>query len=133
MRTLGVDYGEKRIGIAISDEHGIIASRYKILKNDKSFIDNFNDIVTSYKIGKIVFGLPLDENGEEGVSAFNVRDFTKTLDIKNIENIEIVYWNETLTTYDASLILKKTGRGKKEKVDDIAAQLILQDYLDSNS
>jgi putative Holliday junction resolvase len=128
MRILGIDYGEKRIGIAISDENAIIASRYKILQNDKSFIDNFNNIIISYKIGKIVVGLPLNENGKEGVSSKKVRDFIRTLDIGNIE---VVYWNETLTTYDAGLILKKTGRGKKERVDDIAAQIILQEYLDS--
>ncbi|MHB8362078.1 MAG: Holliday junction resolvase RuvX [Patescibacteria group bacterium] len=128
MRILGIDYGEKRIGIAISDENAIIASRYKILQNNKSFIDNFNNIIISYKIGKIVVGLPLDENGKEGVSSKKVKDFVRTLDIGNIE---VVYWNETLTTYDAGLILKKTGRGKKERVDDIAAQIILQEYLDS--
>ncbi len=128
MRILGIDYGEKRIGIAISDENAIIASRYKILQNNKSFIDNFNNIIISYKIEKIVVGLPLNENGKEGVSSKKVKDFVRTLDIGNIE---VVYWNETLTTYDAGLILKKTGRGKKERVDDIAAQIILQEYLDS--
>ncbi len=128
MKTLGVDYGEKRIGIAISDENAIIASRYNILKNDRSIIDNFNNIVQSCGIKKIVFGLPLGKDGEEGISSIKVKDFVRRLDIKNIE---IVYWNETLTTYDAGLILKKTGRGKRERVDDIAAQIILQEYLDS--
>ncbi len=130
MRTLGIDYGEKRIGIAISDDNAIIASRYKIFKNDKSFIDNFNNIVISYKISRIVVGLPLDDDGNEGVSSDKVKNFIKTLDMRDIE---VIYWNETLTTYDAGLILKKTGRGRRDRVDDIAAQLILQEYLDSRS
>lgn len=125
MRILGIDYGEKRIGLAVSE--GKLASPV-------TTVSRFEDVlrfVTENKIEKIVLGLPLDAEGKEGFQAKKVREFGERLAEKT--GVEVEYWNETLSTQDALRAMIESGAPQKRRrnLDSISAALILQEYLDS--
>ena len=123
MRFLGIDFGEKRIGVAISDEAGDFAYPLDVLKNDKYVIDKIKQICKKENVGKIVLGESLDFAGKcndimEETDFFKVR-------IEKGTGLPVVYENETMTTAEASRI-----QGFTDKIDASAAALILKGYLD---
>lgn len=134
-RVMALDLGEKRIGIAISDASRTIASPH-IVMNRKSRPDDFAryiDLINKEKITLIVIGLPITLGGNEGQRALWVRDYANDLG-RNID-VSIVYWDESLTTVAATEALHiqgRRGRKLKERVDAVAAALILQSYLDAH-
>lgn len=131
MRCLALDYGQKRIGVAISDLSNTIATTHSILINNKSLLENIKQIVLAEKITHIVIGLPLHMNGEKGDKALMAESFGDS--IKSSIDVEIVYEDERLTTVSAQRILISgdVRRDKrKEKVDALAATFFLQKYLD---
>ncbi len=139
MRKLGLDYGEKRIGVAVSDPLGITAQPVEVLENGD--IEGLLRIIRDYEsldsvrdegIEEIVVGLPKTLKGEIGISAQKVLEFVEI--IKKEVNIPIVTWDERMTTAAAekNLIAAGLSRGKRKKViDKMAAMFILQGYLDS--
>ena len=131
-RTLAIDYGEKRLGIAISDPLHITAQGLPNVANSPNMFDEIADIVKREDVGEIVIGLPRRLNGSIGQSAENVKNFGERL--AKYVNIPIKYWEEWLSTKEAEkhlISLDKSRKKRKGLIDMVAAQLILQGYLDS--
>lgn len=131
MRCLGLDYGQKRIGLAISDLSNTIASTYKVLINNKTLIENLKNIVITESLTHIVIGLPLHMNGDKGDKAQLVEALGEN--IKSNIDIEIIYEDERLTTVSAERILiegEVRRKNRKAKIDALAATFILQKFLD---
>jgi putative Holliday junction resolvase len=131
-RLLGLDVGGKRIGVAISDEMGLIASPVAMVPRGPRSGQEIRDHAERLGAVSLVVGLPVGLSGREGPQAEDVRDF--------IENhaaaigLPVIWWDERLTTSIAerSLIASGTKRDKrKQQVDAVAAAVILQGYLDS--
>lgn len=136
MRILGIDFGEKRIGVAISDPLGLTAQAVAVIGKGESFdmdILELKKIIKKYEgVNEIVVGLPKTMAGEIGVQARKVLEFVEAL--KNNFKININTWDERLTTVEAEKTLISAGlsREKRKKViDKSAAAYILQSYLDS--
>lgn len=134
MRILGLDYGEKRIGVAVCDELGLTAQGLPtiIRKTKKHDLEILGNIIKNYNIEKIVIGYPVRLDGSEGIQCEKVNRFASILE----ENffLPVVKWPETLSTKEAEEILINSGvrwKKRKDKVDKLAACLILQAYLDS--
>ena len=135
-RILGLDIADKRIGMAVSDLLGYMAQPLYTLarKSTKSAVDEIYDIIKREGISKVVVGLPKNMDGSEGIQAKRTRDFSQLLLQKENSNIEIIYWDERLTSKMAkqSLSHMKIAKAKEKMLIDIAAAVhILQSYLDS--
>ena len=135
MRILGLDYGEKRIGVAVCDELGITAQGLPtiIRKTKKHDLEIFANIIRDYNVEKIVIGYPLRLDGSEGIQCEKVNRFAALL--HEIFSLSVIKWPETLSTKEAEEILINSGvswRKRKKVVDRLAACLILQSYLDSS-
>lgn len=133
MRILGLDYGRKRIGVAVSDELGITAQGVAVIerKNKRKDIEAINHYVQTYGVEKIVIGYPLRLDGTAGLQCEEVDRFI--LGLESGIAVPIIRWDETLTTKDAEEVLRAASvKAKKRKavVDKIAAGMILQGYLD---
>ncbi len=134
MRILGIDYGDARVGVAVSDELGFMAQGIGTVNNKgmKNLIAELGKIIDEYKPEKIVVGLPKNMDGTVGFRGEATYKFTDAL--KKVYAGEIIYWDERLTTVGATRYLNATDtRGKKRKnvVDTVAACLILEGYLNS--
>jgi len=130
---LGLDIGEKRIGVALSDPGGILASPLTIInrRDDKADTEAILDIVTQHQVGKIVVGLPLSMNGRAGRQAEQVENFTQEL-CQHID-IPVEYRDERLSTVSARRMMREGNSkraGRKVRYDAVAAAIILQSYLD---
>ena len=134
-RVLGIDFGEKRVGLALSDRLKLIASPYKTINyvSENDLISKIKKIVFEKEIKIFVLGLPLNMKGEDSAQTKKVRKFKKLL---SILSLPIVYEDERFSSIIAknSLVLQnvKTGNNKSE-IDKTAAAIILQQYLDKNS
>lgn len=136
-RTLGIDYGKARIGIAISDERGIIATPLTYIKVHKSLEETAKEIFKFlskfFPISLIVLGNPLLLSGKEGPMALEVKQFSQILE--KVFSLPIKLWDERLTTAQAERSLremKTTRKDFKKRTDSMAAAAILQNYLDAN-
>ncbi len=131
---MALDLGEKRIGVAISDPTRLIASPHSIIKRTSRAADfeQYARLIEANGITLLVIGLPITLGGEEGQRAAWVRDYAAGL--SDHVDIPIEFWDESLTTVDATAALHaqgRRGRKVKERVDAVAAALILQSYLDA--
>ncbi len=136
MRILGIDYGQKRIGIAISDEMAIVATPVGTVEESgvNAAVAAIAKIVTEREVGKIIVGLPRNMDGSIGPKAQETLAFVEKL--KTRSTVPIQMWDERLTTKAAerAMIEADVSRKKRrENIDKMAAQLILQSYLDSQS
>ena len=134
LRILGLDYGEKKMGVAVCDELGLTAQGLPtiIRKTKKHDLEILGNIIKNYSIEKIVIGYPVRLDGLEGIQCEKVNRFASLLE-KNFF-LPVVKWPETLSTKEAEEILINSGvrwKKRKDKVDKLAACLILQAYLDS--
>jgi putative Holliday junction resolvase len=138
-RILGVDFGKKRVGIAISDENGVLATPISILVNDKKLFENLEQILKSEKISEVVVGESLDFYGKPNEIFSDIKDFTTQLESKF--GVLVHMEKEFLSSVEArrgGVVEKNKNTGahtrmKKEKsgrVDAKAAAIILQRYLD---
>ena len=133
-RLLGIDYGDKRCGIALSDPMRIIASAHDVIQN--TGMDNVVKAVVSIcrekEVEEIVVGWPLNMDGTEGASAGKVSTFMGKL--QPAVGLKLVRWDERMSTQTAEATLIEAGtRREKRKglIDKVAAQVLLQHYLDS--
>ncbi|HQA60630.1 MAG: Holliday junction resolvase RuvX [Tepidanaerobacteraceae bacterium] len=136
MRILGLDIGEKRIGVAISDELYFSANGLDVIerKNNGEDINKIAEIVSRYNVVKIVVGLPKNMDGSVGPSGEEVKKYVNKL--QNALEVEVDFWDERLSTVAAekTLIEADISRKKRKKViDKMAAVFILQNYLDFKS
>jgi putative holliday junction resolvase len=132
-RLLGIDHGDSRIGLAISDELGFFAHPYRTLQSGLRVVDEIRAIVESEKISGIVIGLPKNMDGTLGESAAKAKSFGERL-ARVIPTMKILFWDERLTTREAQRALHAAGKNTKQSkkiIDQVAAQLLLQNYLDS--
>ena len=134
MRILGVDYGDSRVGLAVSDEMRVLASPLPPLQTGsmRKTIDEVAKIARETGAAVIVVGLPLNMNGTEGPQAGKVRAFGNKLG--EVSGAEIVYKDERLTTVQAHRAFDQAGVSKSRRsrlVDSVSAQIILQSYLDA--
>lgn len=131
-RLLGLDIGEKRIGVAISDELGMIASPLVTINATGDVVGEMRALIAKYDIPRIIVGLPVGLSGREGPQAKKVRGIADAL--ASDLGVEIVYSDERLssTVAEAALISQGTRRDKrKQQIDSMAAAVILQGYLDN--
>ena len=134
MIILSVDYGDKRTGIAVCDKLEMLASPVCVITewNIDSLANKIIDIAKEKRAEEIVVGLPKNMDGSEGFRADACKELGQKL--KNLSEIPVQFWDERLTTVSAHKILSDNNvRGKKRKavVDAVAADIILQDYIDS--
>ena len=134
MRILALDVGKKRIGMAVSDALGITAQPLETFnrKNKYADFEQIKKIAGDMNVSKIVVGLPLNMNGTAGNQAKEIYNFVEGL--KEGLKIPVQLWDERLSTIEANRVLLQAdvSRRKRKKLDDkIAAQLILQSYLDA--
>lgn len=134
-RIFGVDYGDARTGMAVSDLSGFIAGGIGVVKSTgmKKTAAAVADAVKKHDAGLIVVGYPVNMDGSEGTRAEKARIFADML--RELTGIPVELCDERLTTVEAYEIMDMTGtRGKKrrDRVDTLAAEIILQDYLDSH-
>lgn len=134
MRIMGIDYGDSRIGIAMSDIMGWTAQGIKTIQNRgvQKTLEDINEVIKAYNPEKIVLGLPKNMDGSEGFRAEETYKFADIL--KTVFNGEIIFWDERLSTVGASRYLDKTdtyGKKRKKVLDTVAASLILESYLNS--
>ena len=132
MRVLAVDYGERRTGVAVSDELGITAQGLETIEveDETEIPDLIARVATEKRAETIVVGLPLNMDSSESEKSIKVRKFGALL--AEITSLPVVFLDERMTTKQAHRImhdLKKKTRGNKPMVDRISATLILQDYL----
>ena len=134
MRFMGLDVGDKRIGVALSDEGALIASPRETLerRGNRKDIARLLELAELEEVGELVVGMPLSLDGTEGPQAEKVTRFITALRAET--DIPVTTWDERLTTVGAerALLEGDVSRAKrKQKVDRVAAALILQGYLDS--
>ncbi|MBZ0266194.1 Holliday junction resolvase RuvX [bacterium] len=130
-RILAIDWGTRRIGVAISDRSGTLASPLVTLNaSDKLLIDKIRDIIIDEEIDRIIVGLPLNMDGSEGKSSIAAREFGVRL---NELEIPIEMRDERLSSWSAENLLRESGKKPskdKARVDRAAAAIFLQGYLD---
>lgn len=131
MRMIGLDVGERRVGVAVSDSLGLTAQPRETIYRDELFLEKMRALVRETGAEKIVVGLPLLMDGTEGKQARLVRGFAEELGLQLDLNVE--FQDERLTTREAESVLMqaetKTGE-RRGALDIIAATLILQKYID---
>ena len=135
MRILGIDYGDARVGIAVSDPLMLTAQGVKTLPNkvfDK-MLKSLDEIYNEYKPEKIVLGFPKNMDGSVGFRGDITLEFKKTLEEKYPKS-DVILYDERLSTVMADRFLSATntrGSGRKKVIDTVSAAVILQNYLDS--
>jgi len=132
-RILAIDYGSRRIGLAVTDELGVTAQGLPTLhrSNKRNDFDHLRRTVKQYAVSEIVVGLPLRMSGETGTQSDKVEQFAEAL--RSRFKLPVHLFDERLTSVEANRVLDETemsGRRRKEVVDQLAAVLILQAFLD---
>lgn len=138
MRIMGLDYGSKTVGVAVSDPLMITAQGIEIIRRDsenklRKTLARIEELIKEYDIEKIVLGLPKNMNNTIGDRAEKTLEFAQMLERRS--GLDVIMWDERLTTVAAHKAMTDAGIKDKDRdkyVDSIAASLILQGYMDSN-
>ena len=135
MRVLGLDVGERRIGVALSDPLGLTAQRLTVIERsgDRAAVDAVCALIAKHQVAAVVVGLPLTMRGTHGPQAQRVTSFAQALRRQTPVPVQMV--DERLTTVQGERTLLATDtsrRRRKQLIDQVAAQLILQQYLDTH-
>ena len=136
MRVIGLDYGTKTVGVAVSDALGITAQGIETITRKESnklrqTLARIEEIIAEYEVGTIVVGLPKNMNNTLGERAEDCQEFADKLERRT--GLPVVMWDERLTTVAADRTLQETGvrrENRKAVIDQVAAVFILQGYLD---
>lgn len=139
MRILGLDYGSKTVGVAVSDALGITAQGLETIQRTQAnklrkTLARIEQLIKEYDVGKIVLGCPKNMNNTEGPRVQATLEFMEML--KRRTGLEVILQDERLTTVSAERVLMESGvrrENRKEVIDKIAAVFILQTYLDAQS
>lgn len=135
MRIMGLDYGSKTVGVAVSDPMLITAQGIEIIRREKEnhlrkTLARIEELIKEYEIARIVLGYPLNMDDSEGERALLSREFADTL--RRRTGLEVILWDERLTSVEAHDIMNEAGLKASEHhkyVDQVAAALILESYL----
>lgn len=138
MRLMGLDFGSKTVGVAVSDLLGVTAQPIEIVRRDKEnqlrkTLQRIEELIKEYEISLIVLGLPKNMNDSEGERVEKTLEFMEML--KRRTGLEVELMDERLTTVQAETIMSLSGVKKKnykEHVDELAAAIILQTYMDAH-
>lgn len=136
MRIMGLDFGSKTVGVAISDALLVTAQGIEIIRRKeenklRQTLARIEELIVEYEVEEIVLGKPKNMNGTEGVRVELTAEFKEKLERRT--GLPVVFWDERLTTVAADKTMMEAGirrENRKEYVDMIAATLILQGYLD---
>ncbi len=139
MRIMGLDFGSRTVGVAISDSLLLTAQGIEIIRRQEEnklrrTLARIEELIVEYEVGEIVLGLPKNMNATEGSRVELTREFQEKLERRT--GLPVHLWDERLTTVAADKIMMEAGirrERRKEHVDKIAAVLILQGYLDRRS
>lgn len=135
MRIMGIDYGDSRVGVALSDPLCFMAQGLKTVPNKvySKMLESILAIANQYQVSTIVVGLPKNMDGSLGFRSEITMQFTDDLK-KELPDVKFVFQDERLTTVQAAGFLNVTntrGKSRKNVIDTVAAEIILQSYLDS--
>ncbi|MCR5702226.1 MAG: Holliday junction resolvase RuvX [Lachnospiraceae bacterium] len=138
MRIMGLDYGSKTVGVAISDELGVTAQPIMTIERKsenklRKTLAKIEELIDEYKVSFVVLGYPKNMNNTEGARVLATNEFKEHLERRT--GLEVVLQDERMTTIEATNILKESGvrrEDRKDYVDKMAAAIILQTYLDSH-
>jgi putative Holliday junction resolvase len=133
-RILGLDIGSKRTGVSLSDETRLIASPFTTIEETqlKPWVLKVQTLVNQNEVAEVVVGLPLNQYGEEGKDAENIKKYIAAL--QEVLSIPVIEWDERFSTVQAERTLLEADvsrKSRKKVIDQIAASIILQGYLDS--
>ena len=139
MRIMGLDFGSKTVGVAISDPLFLTAQGIEIVRRKapgklRQTLARINELKEEYEVGKIVLGFPKNMNNTEGERCEKTLEFKEMLEKRT--GLEVVLWDERLTTVEADRTMMQVGirrENRKDYVDELAAIFILQGYLDYQS
>ncbi|MGN1145708.1 MAG: Holliday junction resolvase RuvX [Acetatifactor sp.] len=139
MRIMGLDFGSKTVGVAVSDSLLLTAQGVEIIRRKeenklRQTLARIEELIVEYEVEEIVLGLPKNMNATEGVRVELTMEFKEKLERRT--GLPVVMWDERLTTVSADRAMMEAGirrEHRKEYVDKIAAALILQGYLDRRS
>ncbi|MFH1412131.1 MAG: Holliday junction resolvase RuvX [Candidatus Omnitrophota bacterium] len=134
MRIMGLDIGTKNIGVAVSDETCTLAQSREVIrrKSIEQVVSRIKELLEKFKVEEIVVGLPINMNGTEGEKAAESRKWADML--KEKLAVSVYLWDERLSTREAENIMISGNVSRKKRkvsIDKLAAQIILQGYLDS--
>ncbi|MDP8203037.1 MAG: Holliday junction resolvase RuvX [Candidatus Tenebribacter mawsonii] len=130
-RLMGIDFGDVRIGIALSDPLQIIAQPYKVIPNNEDTFSEISRIIKNEEVEKIILGLPQNLSGEDTKKTLEVREFFEIL--KSKIQIPIIFWDERYTSVEANEELKQMGytiAESRKVIDKVAASIILKSYME---
>ncbi len=131
---MGVDFGDVRIGIALSDPLQIISQPFKVIPNNDDTFSEIIRIIKSEEVGKIILGLPQNLSGEDTKKTLEVREFAETL--KNKVDVPVIFWDERYTSVEANEELKQMGytiTESRKVIDKVAASIILKSYMEEQA
>jgi putative Holliday junction resolvase len=133
---LSLDFGSKRIGLAVSDELGVTAQGLPTLirSNKRNDLDHLRRLIKKYGVSEVVLGLPLRMSGQEGIQSDRVQEFAEVL--RTRFKLPVHLFDERLTSVEANRVLRESEMGirkRAEAVDQLAAVLILQSFLEFRS
>ncbi len=137
MRILGLDYGSKTVGVAVSDELGITAQGLETISRKsegklRQTCARLEELIQEYQVTAIVLGYPKNMNNTEGERAGKTLEFKEMLERRT--GLPVILWDERLTTVEADEILRESGvpaGDRKKVIDKVAAGIILQSYLNA--
>jgi putative holliday junction resolvase len=134
-RVLGIDYGSKRVGLALSDPLRMIAGGGGTLANDETLIHNIVGLVGDREVTLVVVGMPFAPDGGMGGKAMEVDQFIQRL--REYIQVPITTWDESYSTRDAARFMREGGMKRKQRqqrtgIDEMAARVMLQEFLDQN-
>jgi len=135
MRILGIDFGDRNVGLALSDSLQFTAQplgTYQLKNRESDDKKYFQDLVSKQQVGEIVIGFPLRMDGTAGTRVEKTRAFAKWLE--ETIHLPVIFWDERLTTHQALKVMheqKVRLKAKKSVINQISAAIILQSYLDS--
>ncbi len=132
MRILAIDHGDRRFGLAITDPDGVIALPLDVVHGEDALLEMLPELIADREVERILVGMPLNMDGTVGPRARKVVAFCERLG--DLLGLPVVTWDERLTTFQAEEMLRETGgspRKRRERVDAVAAQVLLQSWVDA--
>ena len=135
-RILAVDYGSRRVGVAVSDPTRLIAQGVTTLRNDENLLEGMRHLIREHDAVRVVVGMPYAPDGGKGAKALEIERFIKELE--KVAGVPVDTWDESYSSADARQVFVESGmrrrkRREKKRVDQMAARLMLQEYLDHHS
>lgn len=140
MKLLALDVGDRRVGVAVSDETGLIATPLTVIRRASKAEDfaRIAGLVRELDVGELVIGHPLDKDGRAGPQAQRIERYAaalaETLQAEGLD-LPLTFWDESLSTaraQEAMIAAGRKARDRRARIDAVAAAVILQDYLDSH-